>query len=67
MCKKNLFEDMTSGEMRQRLQEVSEYMDEIIKSCRRQAKQYKEDVTQMGLWDRAHGRRWSTYPAKLWR
>jgi phosphopantetheine adenylyltransferase len=54
MAKENLFEDLTAEEMRERLQEVSEYMDELI--CRRRAvcKLHKDDITEDEMWDIAH-------------
>lgn len=57
MCKKNLFEDMTSGEMRQRLQEVSEYMDEVINERRKKLRQRnlkRDDLPADPMWNLAH-------------
>ena len=57
MCKKNLFEDMTSGEMRQRLQEVSEYMDEVIDERKKQLRQRnlkRDDLPADPMWNLAH-------------
>lgn len=57
MCKKNLFEDMTSEELRQRLQEVSEYMDEVINERRKQLRQRnlkRDDLLADPMWNLAH-------------
>lgn len=57
MCKKNLFEDMTSEEMRQRLQEVSEYMNEVINERRKQLRQRnlkRDDLPADPMWKLAH-------------
>lgn len=56
MCKKNLF-DMTSGEMRQRLQEVSEYMNEVINERRKQLREpnlKRDDLPADPMWNLAH-------------
>lgn len=54
MTKENLFEDMTAEEMRQRLQEVSEYMDELIKRRRCLCKLAGDDVREDAQWNLAH-------------
>ena len=56
MCKKNLF-DMTSGEMRRRLQEVSEYMNEVINERRKQLREpnlKRDDLPADPMWNLAH-------------
>ena len=57
MAGKNLFEDMTAEEMRQRLQEVSEYMDEVIDERRKQLRQRnlkRDDLLEDPMWNLAH-------------
>lgn len=56
MCKKNLF-DMTSGEMRQRLQEISWYMNEVINERRKQLREpnlKRDDLPADPMWNLAH-------------
>ena len=57
MAGKDLFEDMTAEEMRQRLQEVSEYMDEVIDERRKQLRQRnlkRDDLPADPMWNLAH-------------
>ena len=57
MAEKNLFEDMTAEEMRQRLQEISEYMDEVIDERRKQLRQRnlkRDDLLEDPMWNLAH-------------
>ncbi len=55
--RKNLFEDMGAEEMRRKLQEVSEYMDEVINERRKQLRQRnlkRDDLPADPMWNLAH-------------
>lgn len=57
MSKENLFEDMGAEEMRRKLQEVSEYMDEVINERRKQLRQRnlkRDDLPADPMWNLAH-------------
>ena len=57
MAGKNPFEDMTAEEMRQRLQEISEYMDEVIDERKKQLRQRnlkRDDLPADPMWNLAH-------------
>lgn len=55
MAKENLFEDIGLGDARERLQEVSEYMDKVIRRRRMRAEWDRKDVTKDDMWNLAHG------------
>ena len=54
MSKENLFENTGAEEMRRKLQEVSEYMDELIKRRRCSCKLTGDDVEEDAQWNFAH-------------
>jgi hypothetical protein len=57
MSKENLFGDMSAKEVRRKLQEVSEYMDEVIDERRKQLRQRnlkRDDLPADPMWNLAH-------------
>ena len=57
MAKENLFDDIGSEDARRRLQEVSEYMDEVINERRKQLRQRnlkRDDLPADPMWNLAH-------------